>query len=178
MSYEIAKNISIKKDGRITMSSVSNNVQPRTFETFEILADISDLDEKIRFIFTDLVNGNIQFQPSSKSKVHYGFLKAEKWLSNQNIHIRDLWYSSCDLEGNVFTKEDCEKWKDKAYGVFKNAIEEKISMGKKEYAVSKGGYWIQGLRKYGYTYSSNKKLFTIVHAMAIASMIDGEVVGL
>lgn len=176
MGYTIAKNISIKKDGRITVTGASSNIYPKTFETFEAFSQIDSAEERLELIFEELLGGMIQFQSSSRSKVHYAFLKSLDYLNEKYQSVAsDLWHSRY-TEGK-YDEDRIEEIRKEIFGVFKESLNQKISMSEKKYAVLlENGYYLHKMNMYSYRYSGNKKFFTINQAMSYARSLGGRVV--
>lgn len=176
MSYTIAKSVSIKKDGRITINGASNNVYPKTFETFEVFSRIDSLEDRVFTLFECLLGGEIQIQSSSKSKVHYAFMQSLNYLNMKYKSVAsDLWHSSYS-EGK-YDKDEIEEIKKEIFGVFKESLDDKVSMSEKKYAVElDNGYYLHKMNMYSYRYGANKKFFTINQAMSYARSLGGRVV--
>lgn len=176
MGYTIARNISIKKDGRITVTGASSNVYPKTFETFEVFSKIDSAEERLELIFEELLGGMIQFQSSSRSKVHYAFLKSLDYLNEKYQSVAsDLWHSRY-TEGK-YDKDKIEEIKKEIFGVFKESLDDKVSMSEKDYAVElENGYYLHKMNMYSYRSGTEKEFFTINQATSYARILGGIVV--
>lgn len=90
MSYEKVSYISIKKDGRVFITSASNNVSPATYQRWEFMQNENDTTAKLKRLAKDIFNGN--FQPNKACKQYE--LAREMWNFSRRIGF--------DVLGNDF----------------------------------------------------------------------------
>ena len=80
MSYEILKKIKMdKQEGKIVLTTASNNVYPRNYGVWEYDAKETDMREKVKKLSVSLMDGNIQ-PLKSAGRIH------EIWINSQNLY--------------------------------------------------------------------------------------------
>ncbi len=95
MSYEKVKNISKRKDGRIFITSASNNVWPKYYERYEYMPESKHNKEKCEnralYLFRDIIGYCYQFNNSVNENWKYALNKFEEYCGENNISVDYLW---------------------------------------------------------------------------------------
>ena len=122
MSYEIVRNISRRKDGRIFITSASNNVWPRHYSRWEYMPDKSYSEKEIKnkelYLFRGIIGGSYQLSGSVNENWKYAGNKFYEYCRENNISTSELWELPYKNEGNIELLQPY-------YEVFKKFLEEK-----------------------------------------------------
>lgn len=180
MSYEKTQNISVKKDGSITINSTSSNVWPATYNTFTIKSkNEEEYISNMKNIFKDILGGSIKFNFSSPSKVRVAYERAmlklsERYpeLSSFDLYTLDSSKEAYEDKDNKFFQDEIkeiseelgieinyEKGKEIFDETFENFLEE-VEIAKKEKTNVKKYFieiepnqYLNKFTKYGYKYN-------------------------
>lgn len=177
MSYVKVQNISIKKDGKITMTAADSNVRPVRYRTEEIFkhSDLS-FQEKIKMIFEDLIGRNLQFNDSSKSKVFYAYLRAfEHFNEKYDYSIMNIWRIT-DEDKSKVSEWEAERIMAEMYEKFQIALMEPVNLSEKKYAVRMDDGYLHKINEQSYRWSrTTPKYLTINTALAYKLEKNGEI---
>lgn len=113
MSYEIIKNISVNfKTRKISVTSESNNVSPRTYHTWYPVDLGYDFDEWLRMFAYSCFDGSTKFLPSCAAKAHEAYFRA-----SEEMGIENKW-GGPDTGGLVFGSPEYKALFEKWYAFF------------------------------------------------------------
>jgi len=102
MSYEIARSLSIKKNGDIVVTCTSNNVRPYDWHTLTAY----NLNRDGLFnLFLDLIQGNLKLQSTCSKKVRYAFMKVRDFVKENNIDTYKLYQTPTKIIYEKLAKE-------------------------------------------------------------------------
>lgn len=175
MSYEKVQNISVKKDGTISITSASSNVFPTHYTTNKL----DGTKENLKVLLDDLMGGSLKFNFSSKSKVRLAFNRTVEYMkenynnlstweyyvlnTNEDAFYNKEWLRE-DIEtinsklNKIITYEDAQKIVVDIFSYFSAQVEitrkEKIN-DNLFYCLMKEGY-LHKITKYGYQYTAYK----------------------
>lgn len=121
MSYEKVQNLTIKKDGTISINSAPSNIFPIEYRTSKIIAgsEKTYLDN-ISDIFSDLLSGCMKFNFSSKSKVRLAYFKTLKRL--EPLSTWDLYM----IDGGKEAFEN--EWNKEYFEEIENKLQKEITL--------------------------------------------------
>ena len=123
MSYEIVKNISIrKKDNKIFITSASNNVWPRIYSRWEFMSNEhfnkNDIDNKKLQLFIGIIGGGYKLSGSVNENWKYAENKFREYCKKNNISTTDIWELAYKDDGDIELLKPY-------YEIFKSYLEEK-----------------------------------------------------
>ena len=122
MSYEIVKNISLrKKDNKIFITSASNNVYPKYYSKWEFMPDRANNqnENKELHLFRGIIGGSYQLSGSVNENWKYADNKFREYCENNNISTTEIWELAYNDDGDI-------KLLKPYYEIFKSYLEEKI----------------------------------------------------
>lgn len=114
MSYEIIKNISINSTKQtISVTSASNNVTPRRYETWNPLkSGHFTFDSWMKAFASDCFGGSSQFLPSCESKAHEAYLRTCEKMGGDWGYAYNKFGAIDGPEYDAFKDEWCEHFID------------------------------------------------------------------
>lgn len=162
MGCELFKQIKVdRKQNKVLLDTCSNNVFPHTYHKYEILKDSDySLDDKMIYIFYDLMTGNLQASAINNNTLPYVYalIKVHEQLKADGLDEYEDLYKKCNDMASI--RDVYGKY----YDLFKKYFKEKdyevsIKYDDFYYVTKLGKYsWRCGFRKF--FYGMNKGKFT------------------
>jgi len=163
MSYEIVTSVKLdKKNGKIFITSDSNNVYPKTFRKWEFIEDNKNYREKLSKFIHGVIIGNLQFR-DSLVRYQYAANKVREYINNNNLYKENYRYENGNLIRTSddlyyymdWDKPEFDEHKNNIIDLFENSLSEKIDGKYILYNPRKKITFIKKT-KYGYKYYYGK----------------------
>lgn len=139
MSYELVKNITKKKDGKVFITSASNNWWPRDYSRWEFMPsdkyEKEKVENKMLYLFHGIIGGSYQFNETVSENWKYALNKFREYCKENNLSTSDIWDSV--YENNEYNIEKLKPYYDKFNEFYEEKIEGKYYLSSSNGAVTK-----------------------------------------